>query len=142
MKASIINGGNFSDHRGEVAFANDFSFADIKRFYTITNSDQHPLRAWQGHKLDQKNFYCVAGSFQIFYVKIDNWQNPSPKLEVKSVVLRANQSTILVIPPGYANAILSLESNSKLISFCTLPLSEIQHDDVRFDPKTWAIDGK
>ena len=137
MKATIILGGNFADNRGEVAFVNDFSFSDIKRFYTITNATEKPLRAWQGHKLDQKNFFCVTGSFQIFYVKVDNWENPSKNLEVKSEILKASESKILVIPPGYANAILSLESNSKLISFCTLSLNDISHDDVRFDAKTW-----
>ena len=137
MKATIILGGNFADNRGEVAFVNDFSFSDIKRFYTITNAAEKPLRAWQGHKLDQKNFFCVTGSFQIFYVKVDNWENPSKNLEVKSEILKASESKILVIPPGYANAILSLESNSKLISFCTLSLNDISHDDVRFDAKTW-----
>ena len=137
MKATIILGGNFADNRGEVAFVNDFSFSDIKRFYTITNATEKPLRAWQGHKLDQKNFFCVTGSFQLFYVKVDNWENPSKHLEVKSEILKASESKILVIPPGYANAILSLESNSKLISFCTLSLNDISHDDVRFDAKTW-----
>ena len=139
MKATIILGGNFADNRGEVAFVNDFSFSDIKRFYTITNADEKPLRAWQGHKLDQNNFFCVTGSFQIFYVKVDNWENPSKNLEVKSAILKASESNILVIPPGYANAILSLESNSKLISFCTLSLNDISQDDVRFDAKTWKI---
>ena len=137
MKATIILGGNFADNRGEVAFVNDFSFASIKRFYSITNSDEKPLRAWQGHKLDQKNFFCVTGSFQIFYVKVDHWENPSKNLEVKSAILKASESKMLVIPPGYANAILSLESNSKLISFCTLSLNDIAQDDVRFDANTW-----
>lgn len=141
MKAKTILGGNFADNRGEVAFVNAFSFSDIKRFYTITNSDDQPLRAWQGHKLDQKNFYCVSGSFQIFYVKVDNWENPSKNIEVHSAVLKASESTILVIPPGYANAILSLESNSKLVSFCTLSLNDIAQDDIRFDAKTWKTDG-
>ena len=65
MKPHIIQGGTFSDHRGTLSYVNDFNFNDIERFYIIGNSDTHPLRAWQGHKLDAKNFYCLSGSFRI-----------------------------------------------------------------------------
>jgi len=140
MKPTTIEGKVFSDSRGEVAFVNDFSFHNIERFYTITNSDEKPLRAWQGHKLDEKNFYCVAGCFKIFYVKIDNWENPAHNLEVFSTILKSSESKVLRIPAGFANAILSLESNSKLISFCTLSLNDLSHDDVRFDANTWSTD--
>ena len=59
MKPKIIKGGKFSDHRGSISYVNDFSFADIERFYIISNSIENPIRAWQGHKLDAKNFYCL-----------------------------------------------------------------------------------
>ena len=51
MKAIIILGGNFADNRGEVAFVNDFSFSDIKRFYTITNAAEKPLSSAKTHKI-------------------------------------------------------------------------------------------
>lgn len=137
MIPKIISGGIFSDNRGEVAFVNDFLFTNIKRFYTIKNRITNPLRAWQGHKIDEKNFYCVSGSFKIFYVKIDNWSNPSSNLEVGSAILKASEINILKIPAGYANAVLSLESNSKLLSFSTLSLDKTADDDVRFDAKMW-----
>jgi hypothetical protein len=69
MEPKLIEGNIFFDKRGEVAFVNDFDFSDIKRFYTVTNSMDNKIRAWQGHKLDAKNFYCVLGSFKIHYVK-------------------------------------------------------------------------
>ena len=62
MTPQLIEGGNFSDHRGTLSYVNDFSFKDIERFYIISNSVTHPVRAWQGHKLDAKNFYCLSGS--------------------------------------------------------------------------------
>ena len=106
----------------------------------ISNSDAKPLRAWQGHKFDEKNFFCVQGSFRISFVLIDNWENPSKLLKVESQIIKSTESNIIHIPAGYANAILSLESNSKLISFSTLPLSKIKGDDVRFEPNTWKAD--
>ena len=139
MNPKIIQGGNFSDYRGTISYVNDFSFQDIERFYIISNSDENPIRAWQGHKLDAKNFYCLNGSFKIHFVKIDNWDNPSKDLNIETITLKAEESKIVHIPAGYANAIESLETNSKLISFSTLPLANVSDDDVRYNSDYWKI---
>ena len=139
MIPKIIQGGNFSDHRGTISYVNDFSFAEIERFYIISNSYENPIRAWQGHKLDAKNFYCIAGSFKIHFVKIDNWDNPSKNLIVETIYVSELESKVVHIPAGYANAIESLETNSKLISFSTLPLANVKGDDVRYPSDYWRI---
>ena len=139
MYPKVIQGGNFSDHRGTISFVNDFSFKDIERFYIISNSDENPIRAWQGHKLDAKNFYCISGSFKIHFVKIDNWENPSKYLNIETIIVNASESKIVHIPAGYANAIESLETNSKLISFSTLPLANVNDDDIRYTSDYWKI---
>lgn len=139
MNPKIIQGGSFSDHRGTISYVNDFSFKDIERFYIISNSDENPIRAWQGHKLDSKNFYCLSGSFKIHFVKIDNWENPSKDLSIETILVLASDSKIVHIPAGYANAIESLEKDSKLISFSTLPLSKVSDDDVRYASDYWKI---
>ncbi len=142
MNPKIIQGGNFSDHRGTISYVNDFSFKNIERFYIISNSDENPIRAWQGHKLDAKNFYCIQGSFKIHFVKIDNWDNPSKDLNIETIIVSASESKIVHIPSGYANAIESLETDSKLISFSTLPLANVGDDDVRYTLDYWEINGK
>lgn len=139
MTPKIIQGGNFSDHRGTISFVNDFSFQDIERFYIISNSDENPIRAWQGHKLDTKNFYCISGSFKIHFIKIDNWENPSKDLVIETILVTESDSKVVHIPAGYANAIESLESNSKLISFSTLPLTGVIDDDVRYPSDYWQL---
>ncbi|WP_163407796.1 WxcM-like domain-containing protein [Flavobacterium ajazii] len=139
MNPKIIEGGNFSDYRGTISYVNDFSFKDIERFYIISNSDENPIRAWQGHKLDAKNFYCISGSFKIHFIKIDNWDNPSKDLLIETIIVTATESKIVHIPKGYANAIESLETGSKLISFSTLPLTAVSDDDVRYAPDYWKI---
>lgn len=141
MNPKIIQGGSFSDHRGTISFVNDFDFKDIERFYIISNSDENPVRAWQGHKLDAKNFYCVNGSFKIHFLKIDNWENPSKDLVIETIIVSEPDSKIVHIPAGYANAIESLETNSKLISFSTLPLANVKEDDVRYPSNYWRING-
>jgi len=142
MIPKIIQGGNFSDHRGTISYVNDFKFSDIERFYIISNSEGNPIRAWQGHKLDTKNFYCLTGSFNIHFIKIDNWENPSKELTVETIYVSANDSKIVHIPAGYANAIESLEKDSKLISFSTLPLANVGDDDVRYASDYWKINEK
>lgn len=141
MIPTIIQGGNFSDHRGIISYVNDFSFKNIERFYIISNSDENPIRAWQGHKLDAKNFYCVNGSFKIHFVKIDDWEKPSKNLKIETLSVSASESKIVHIPAGYANAIESLEKDSKLISFSTLPLANVKDDDARYPSDYWKIDG-
>ena len=142
MIPKIIQGGNFSDHRGTISYVNDFKFSDIERFYIISNSEGNPIRAWQGHKLDTKNFYCLTGSFNIHFIKIDNWENPSKELTVETIYVSANDSKMVHIPAGYANAIESLEKDSKLISFSTLPLANVGDDDVRYASDYWKINEK
>ena len=140
METIVYQGNIFKDSRGSVSFVNDFKFTGIERFYVIENSEEHPVRAWQGHKLDCKNFYCIQGSFKIYYVKIDNWDSPSTRLKVGSIILDSNTNTVLHIPAGYANAIQSLEKNARLMSFSTLPLDRVKEDDFRYDVNTWSID--
>ncbi|KFF05214.1 WxcM-like domain-containing protein [Flavobacterium reichenbachii] len=139
MMPKVIQGGNFSDHRGTISYVNDFSFQDIERFYIISNSDENPIRAWQGHKLDAKNFYCLSGTFKIHFVKVDDWENPSRNLKIETIIASESDSKIIHIPAGYANAIESLENNSKLISFSTLPLKNVKDDDVRYPADYWLI---
>ena len=136
----LIKGGIYTDHRGQISFVNDMEFDTIERFYIISNSAENALRAWQGHKIDNKYFYCIQGIIKVHYVKIDDWESLSKDLKVESVVLSATESNILHIPEGYANAIESLEVGSKLISFSTLPLDRISEDDVRFESDMWPLD--
>jgi dTDP-4-dehydrorhamnose 3,5-epimerase-like enzyme len=139
MEPKLIKGGKFLDHRGSISYVNDFTFANIERFYIISNSLENPVRAWQGHKLDTKNFYCLSGAFNIHFVKVDNWESPSKDLIIETVFVSESESKIVHIPAGYANAIESLEENSKLISFSTLPLVNVIDDDVRYPSDYWLI---
>lgn len=63
MIPKVISGGCFSDHRGSISYVNDFTFENIERFYVISNSDENPIRAWQGHKLDAKKFLLFKRIF-------------------------------------------------------------------------------
>lgn len=136
---NLIKGGIHTDERGQISFVNDFKFDIIERFYIICNSDEYPLRGWHGHKIDNKFFYCVHGKVRVHFVKIDNWESPSKDLQIENILLTSEESNILHIPEGYANAIEFLESSSKLISFTTLPLTNVEEDSVRYPFDYWLI---
>lgn len=141
-KPNIIKGGIHRDERGQITFFNDFDLTDIKRFYVISNNNSpvtnhNQVRAWQGHKIEEKYLYCAVGSFLICTVRIDNWNHPSQNLKPSSFVLDEKISRVLYIPPGYANGIKALRSDSKLIIYSNLSIEESAADTYRFDPSLW-----
>ena len=136
-KPSIITGGVHEDNRGRITFVNDFNFNDVKRFYTIQNNSIKIVRAWQGHKFENKYFFVTFGSFLICGVKIDDWENPSKDLPVEKFIISAKVSQILTIPAGYANGIKALEENSELMIFSSNTLKDTRDEDYRFDANLW-----
>jgi dTDP-4-dehydrorhamnose 3,5-epimerase len=136
-KPNLIDGGYYVDERGSISFVNNFDFSDVKRFYVITNSSKNIVRAWQGHKIEQKHFYVICGSFLICAVKVDDWYNPSQDLPVEKFTLSENKSQILMIPSGYANGIKALKPNSKLLVFSSQTLKNAKSDDYRFEASLW-----
>lgn len=129
----IIKGDEFVDKRGSVSFVNNFTFGNVKRFYIIKHTSANTIRAWQVHKYEIKFFYVLMGEFIINLVKIDNWKNPSKENEVISFRLSKKDNSILVIPKGYANGFINLESDSELLVFSSFSLDESLKDDYRFD---------
>jgi dTDP-4-dehydrorhamnose 3,5-epimerase-like enzyme len=133
----IIQGGIFDDYRGRLAFVNEFNFDDVKRFYTICNNSTDIVRAWQGHRIENKFFHVTSGSFVICIVKIDNWKNPAKDLPVEKFILSVNKSQILKISAGYAIGIKALIKNSKLMVFSSNTLEDSCNDEYRFDADLW-----
>ena len=135
----IIAGDLHADHRGIIRFVNDFQFQGIKRFYTITHPETEIIRAWQGHKRETKYFYVTKGSFLINWIKIDNWEQPSTKLEIKRHILTDKESEILTILPGHVNGFKALEPDSTIMIFSDMTLEESKSDDYRFPSNYWNL---
>lgn len=133
----IINGKNYTDERGTLIFFNEFDITPVKRFYTIEHPDEHIIRAWQGHKIEQKWFYSVAGSFKVLLIAIDDWQNPSAALTPVEYNLSSANNSVLHIPGGYASGFKATSANSKLIVFSDFTLDASKVDDYRFAKDLW-----
>jgi len=127
-----IQGGIAQDERGQIRFVNDFDMTPVKRFYIIKNLDTVLIRGWRGHRIEQRWFYTLSGSFSVDLVKIDNWDCPSPNLEVQNMVLRATDLQVLYISAGYATAIRALEQGSELLVHADYPVSHASEDNYSY----------
>lgn len=124
------------DGRGELLFCNEFDMTDIKRFYII-NSKPRIVRAWQGHKYEEKHIKVLKGSFVISLVKLDDFENPSLDLEPIVFRLNSEDKVVIKIPSGYANGIMACEKDSSILIYSNKHLSESLKDDFRFEKDLW-----
>ena len=128
----LIKGNSHVDTRGVLQFNNDFNALGVKRIYSIQNRDAAFVRGWQGHRVEQRWFSVVQGSFQIRLIAIDDWDRPSPSLEQHQFILDSQHMDVLHVPAGYVSSIQALESSSKLLLMSDYALGEID-DEYRFD---------
>ena len=131
MEPIIIKGNRYQDERGTICYNNDFKTLGVKRVYTIVNINADFIRGWQGHKIEQRWFSAIAGSFTIRIVKIDCWDQPSKNLPVLEFVVDCSNMDVVHIPKGYANSIQANEEQSKLLVLSDYELGEVQ-DEFRF----------
>ena len=132
MIPQIINGSFHSDQRGTLLYNNDFDASMIKRIYVIENQSINFVRAWQGHKMEQRWFSAIKGSFSIQLIEIDSWDNPSKELEKVTFIINAEKLDVLHVPQGYISSIQSVEQDSKLLVMADYLLGEIQ-DEYRYE---------
>ena len=139
METKEIKGAVHVDDRGEVGFVNDFDFDGVKRFYTIRNHRVGFVRAWHAHKREAKYVTLLGGSALVGVVKIDDWEKPSKDAVVSKFVLSARKPSVLAIPPGHANGMMTLSKGAIITVFSTSTLDESLNDDIRYDSRYWDI---
>jgi dTDP-4-dehydrorhamnose 3,5-epimerase len=137
MKCKLIRGDKAVDDRGGVSFVNEFHFASIQRFYQVQNHQKNFVRAWHGHKKEEKFVYVASGVALVAAVKIDSWENPSPDLALEKFILSSEKPGILHIPAGYANGFMTLSEATVLMFFSSAKLEESLNDDFRFPSRFW-----
>lgn len=133
----FIQGGISIDNRGQISHANDLNMGEIERFYIIHQKDTSIIRAWHAHQHEKKWFYAVKGSFTGAFVKIDDWNNPSPDLKAEVFQLTVADSRVLYVPEGYANGFRANEPDSVLLVFSNKVLTEAVKDSWRYDSRMW-----
>ncbi|KGE14291.1 WxcM-like domain-containing protein [Sphingobacterium deserti] len=124
-----IQGGIAQDDRGDIRFVNEFDMSEVKRFYIIKNADTDLIRGWRAHRIEQRWFYVLSGSFALDLVQIDDWHTPSRNLSVERKVLKARSMQILHIPAGYGTAFQAMEADSELLVFADHGIEHAAKDD-------------
>ena len=96
----ILQGKKHTDERGIITYNNDFDASLIQRIYTIENHSTAFIRGWQGHKIEQRWFACMNGSFEISVIQVDDFEQPSKDLKKEKFLLTADVLTYLHVPAG------------------------------------------
>tara|TARA_Y100000748_G_C15475350_1_gene480553 strand:- start:45 stop:506 length:462 start_codon:yes stop_codon:yes gene_type:complete len=133
---TLFNKEQSKDHRGSLEYYNSVSLEKFKRFYIVENPYLGTVRAWHGHKVEGKLFRVLKGQFVLCAVLIDNWEKPSKELEVEKFTIDEN-SGVVYIPPGYANGLINIVPESKIMTLSTLIYTDALHDDFRYSSKYW-----
>jgi dTDP-4-dehydrorhamnose 3,5-epimerase-like enzyme len=133
----LIDGGIHIDDRGEILFANDFTFDGVRRFLCLRNHQPGYVRAWHGHRAEEIYYFPLAGAAVVGVVEIDNWDAPSRDLPIHRFVLSAKKPAVLHIPGGCANGFTMLTSDAQLLMLSSATLEESARDIVRYDARYW-----
>jgi dTDP-4-dehydrorhamnose 3,5-epimerase-like enzyme len=134
MIINIIKGTTHKDHRGTLTYVNDFNMREVKRMYMIHHTDKVTKRGWRGHKLEQRWFFVTQGQFKVSFVKIDNWENPNPNLNITTYELSASEASVLHMPSGYASCLQALVPNSTILVYANASIEEASLDNYQYDP--------
>lgn len=131
MKPTLIKGNLHQDQRGILRFNNHFDASEIKRVYMIENQTIEVVRAWQGHKIEQRWFSAINGSFLIKIISPNHWETPTDTIENFEFVLDKNTLDVLHIPGGFLTSIKAIEEKSQLLVMADYRLGEL-NDEYKF----------
>ena len=124
--ADLTNGGLHVDARGALRFCNDFDMSTVKRFYTIANSVDQPVRGWIGHKRETKWFFPLKGTTEIVVEPMGDLSAETPT----RFVLSAANPAVLKIPGGNWFCI-EQHDGAEVMVFSDCKVGEFENDDFR-----------
>lgn len=136
MEPKLYSYQSNSDHRGSVSFVNNLNLEKIVRTYRVINKQIKTVRAWHGHKIEEKWISVEEGEFLVCAVKIDNFNNPNKDLEIYKYKITSKDG-ILYIPNNFVNGAMNLTESNSIRYYSSLTLDESVKDDFRFDSKYW-----
>ena len=131
MKPEIIEGGMHIDARGALRFCNDFDMSAVKRFYTIANSAEQPVRGWIGHKRETKWFFPLKGTTEIVVEPMGDFNAEMQSgREAERFVLKEEEPKVLKVPSGNWFSI-EQDGNAEVMVFSECKVGEFDGDDFR-----------
>ena len=132
MNTEIIEGGMHIDARGALRFCNDFDMSAVRRFYTISNSLECPIRGWIGHRRETKWFFPLKGTTTITVEPMDGEALAAKDVEVakETFVLDSGRPSVLTVRPGNWFCI-EQHGGAEVMVFSDCKVGEYENDDFR-----------
>ena len=137
MKPTLSIGNTFTDHRGILRFVNEINPGYFCRFYLITHPQTNIIRAWQGHKIEEKAFYVISGSFTIAVVQPLNFDYLSDEEIPEIYNLNEDKGQLLRVPGGSFTGIKATAVNATLLVLSSLSVNDSKEDDFRQPSNRW-----
>jgi len=139
----ILQGGVATDDRGALSYLNVVPLANFVRMYLVENFTTDTVRAFHGHKIEEKAALVVAGSAIIVVAKMELDILGSPE----RYVLSARNPRLLRIPAGYANGFRALEPGTKILFFSSTTIEQAKTDDYRYPydqlgKEIWGVENR
>lgn len=124
---SVIKGGVHVDERGALRFCNEFDMTAVKRFYTISNSQEHPVRGWIGHRKEIKWVFPLKGTT---IIKTEPMSESVGDNDSQRFNLSAANPAVLKIPGGNWFCI-EQDEEAEVMVFSDCKVGEYENDDLR-----------
>jgi dTDP-4-dehydrorhamnose 3,5-epimerase-like enzyme len=138
----------FTDDRGTFRNIFDDSMWPIKRIYSCSNFSPFVMRGFHYHEYESKIFYVLSGAIKFIIIPMGFEQArylkagysegdinfPDLIASIKVFVLSGDSPATLYVPPGCANAWMSLQPDSVLMVASNKSNDESRQDDIRFSP--------
>ena len=137
-KPTLHIGGVYSDQRGILKYVNEKDPGCYRRFYLITHQDKNVVRAWQGHKKEEKGFYVISGSFIIAVIQPENFENPGDSEKPEFFNLTLENNHFLRVPGGCYTGIKAFTPGSTLLVLSGFDLAGSKEDDFRQPADKWV----
>ena len=135
---TLHTGGTYTDPRGILKYVNEEDPGHYRRFYLMTHPDINIVRAWQGHKKEEKGFYVVNGSFMIAVVQPENFDAPDENEQPEFFTLTSENNHFLRVPGGCYTGIKALTPGATLLVLSGFDLAGSKADDFRQRPEKWV----
>ena len=136
MDPIFFESNSSSDERGTVSFTNDLNLQKAIRTYKVENSQLKTVRAWHGHKVEEKWVNVEQGEFLVCVVKVDDFTSPSKDSEIQTYKMSPKDG-FLYIPPNFANGAMNLTEDNAIRYYSSSTPEESLNDDFRFESDYW-----
>ncbi|HUQ66891.1 MAG TPA: hypothetical protein VM101_12085 [Flavitalea sp.] len=138
MKPILYHGLAHSDSRGVMRFVNEKGSGVYRRFYIITPTDKTIIRAWQGHRHEEKAFFAISGAFAIGVVSPSCFEQPGDGEIPEFFELTSVNNHFLRVPGGCYTGIKALTIDATLLVLSDTDLDMSKADDYRQPAYKWV----